>query len=84
MPGAHSDSSPQPNTVRRYTDRARGGSAELLKAGPDIQTDEELPGHNDVSTTMVYAHVPNRGPAGVRSPVNGLCGNVRRLLCRSA
>ena len=28
-------------------------------------------GHNDVKTTMIYTHVLNRGPAGVRSPVDG-------------
>jgi len=44
----------------------------LLEAGYDIRTAQELPGHNDVKTTMIYTHVLNRGPAGVRSPVDGL------------
>ena len=44
----------------------------LPKGGYDIRTVQELLGHNDVKTTMIYTHVLNRGPAGVRSPVDGL------------
>jgi len=43
----------------------------LLESGYDIHTVQELLGHNDVKTTMIYTHVLNRGPAGVRSPVDG-------------
>jgi integron integrase len=44
----------------------------LLEDGSDIRTVQELLGHKDVTTTMVYTHVLNRGPAGVRSPADRL------------
>jgi len=44
----------------------------LPESGYDIRTVQELLGHKDVKTTMVYTHVLNRGPAGVRSPVDVL------------
>ena len=55
----------------------------LLEDGSDIRTVQELLGHKDVSTTMVYTQVLNRGPLGVRSPADRLRLPWRKGLAKS-
>jgi len=56
--------------VHKLLEHARRKRLEFSEAA--IRTVQELPGHKDVHTTMIYTHVLNRGSRGVRSPADRL------------
>jgi hypothetical protein len=63
------------NWMSRIADQAElraKPATHLLDDTYSVLTVQELLGHSDVRTTMIYTHVLNRGPAVVRSPVGGL------------
>jgi integrase len=49
-----------------------------MEAGYEIRTVQELLGHKDVTTTMIYTHVMNKGGMGVKSPLDSLSGEIKK------
>ena len=58
--------------LQEHLQRVQAIHQQDVADGYGIRTVQELLGHNDVRTTMIYAHVLNRGGRGVRSPADGL------------